>query len=146
MDILDLLAGALYSLNRAVELGFTDRPGDLKPNYRENLAKRLRRMFVGQPPQSGLWLAGMHFNSALFRVAAAYRRCQDAFKRAERRQGTPHPVLFETHDLTEIRDECNRLKHDFEGILAGRKAAVARTIKAVNELIRELQKQQNLLG
>ena len=139
LDVLDLLAGAIYSLKMAAQLGFADRAGELKPHYSENLRKRMSKMAEGRMPESGLWLAGLHFNSALFRIAAAYRRCQDAFKRAERRLGTPQPIQFETVSLNAIRNECNRLKHEFEGILSGRQAAADLAIKGLGELIRELQ-------
>jgi len=145
LDILDLLGGAIYSLNMAMQLGFTDRAGELKPNYSENLAKRMRAISAGRIPQSGLWLAGLHFNSAIFRIAAAYRRCQDAFKRRERRLGTAQPTRFETASLNRIRDECDRLKHEFEGILRGRLAVAELAITALEELIRALQARRDRL-
>jgi hypothetical protein len=139
LDILDMLAGAVYSLQMAERLGFRDRPGELKPQYKENLAKRLRRMSTRNLPSGGLWLAGLHFNSGMQRLAACYRRSQDVFKRLHRRFGSVGGGDFTTDNLERIRLEVNKIKHDEYGLLSGRQVAFAVAVGGLADLISELR-------
>jgi hypothetical protein len=139
LDILDLLAGAVYSLQMAESLGFRDRPGEFKPQYKENLVKRLKRMSKQNLPSSGLWLAGLHFNSGIQRLAACYRRSQGVFKRLHRRFQSSRGGDFATDDLERLRVEANKIKHDEYGLLSGRQVAFAVAVAGLGDLLSELR-------
>lgn len=140
LDILDLLAGAIYSLQMAERLGFRDRPGELKPQYTQNLVKRLERMSKNELATGGLWLAGLHFNSAIQRLAACYRRSQDVFKRFHRRFTSKQGPRFLSNNLDSVTTESNKIKHDEYGLIAGREVAFAMALAALGDLLSELER------
>jgi hypothetical protein len=142
LDIFDLLAGALYSLQMADRLGFRDRPGELKPQYKENLIKRLGRMGSHELPPGGLWLAGLHFNSGIQRLGACYRRLQDVFKRHHRQFRSARAEDFTTENLEHVRKESNKLKHDEYGLLAGRQVAFDVAVGGINDLLAEVKQRE----
>lgn len=142
LDIFDLLAGALYSLQMADRLGFRDRPGELKPQYKENLVKRLGRMGSNDLPTGGLWLAGLHFNSGIQRLAACYRRSQDVFKRYHRRFKSARGEDFSTENLEHVREESNKIKHDEYGLLAGRQVAFGVAVGGITDLLSEVKQRE----
>jgi hypothetical protein len=145
LDILDLLAGTLYSLQMADRLGFRDRPGELKAQYKENLLKRLGRMGRNDLPSHGLWLAGLHFNSGIQRLAACYRRLQDVFKRYHRRSTSARGADFSTDNLEHVREESNKLKHNEYGLLGGRQVAFKVAVGGIEDLLSELKQRESEL-
>jgi len=69
---LDDLLGAVYARVFAHRDGFKERRNqkqELKPPR-----TRARQLEQGQVRLSGVWMAGFHFNSALYRIAAVYHR------------------------------------------------------------------------
>jgi hypothetical protein len=142
LDIFDLLAGALYSLQMADRLGFRDRPGELKPKYKENLVKRLGRMGRHDLPSDGLWLAGLHFNSGIQRLGACYRRLQDVFKRYHRQFRSARGADFSTENLELVREESNKIKHDEYGLLAGRQVAFTVAVGGIDDLLSEVAQRE----
>jgi len=62
-DTLDYVVGALYGLERAVDLKFVDRPGESEATYRPFLAKYVGDIIEGKDVNK-IWLAGFYFNSA----------------------------------------------------------------------------------
>ena len=69
---LDDLLGAVYALVFAHRGGFKERRNqkqELKPPR-----TRARQLEQGRVRIDGVWMAGFHFNSALYRIAAVYHR------------------------------------------------------------------------
>src|SRR5690348_15911882 len=69
---LDDLVGALYALVFAHRGGFTERQNQTQEL--EPPRKRARQLERGYVRIDGVWIAGFHFNSALYRIAAVYHR------------------------------------------------------------------------
>ena len=70
---LDDFLGVLYALifAKCNNRPFTDRSGQIEV---QTVVKRAEHVANGRVRTSGRWLAGFHFNSALFRIAATYHR------------------------------------------------------------------------
>src|SRR5437016_3265642 len=69
---LDDFLGAVYALIFAKQANFADRLGrsiDIKA-----VKLRAGQLAAREVRVNGLWMAGFHFNSALFRTAAVYHR------------------------------------------------------------------------
>jgi len=69
---LDDLLGALYALVFAEQAGFVhrvDRPIEISA-----VITRAEQVSKGEVRVDGKWIAGFHFNSALYRISATYHR------------------------------------------------------------------------
>ncbi len=73
MATLDDFLGVLYALifAKCNNRPFKDRNGPIEV---QTIVKRPEHVAKGRVRTSGNWLAGFHFNSALFRIAATYHR------------------------------------------------------------------------
>ena len=69
---LDDFLGAIYALIFAKQCDFKDRVAI--PIELDKVVKRAEQLAAGDVRTDGKWMAGFHFNSALFRMAAAYHR------------------------------------------------------------------------
>jgi hypothetical protein len=78
--VLDYLAGAVHALHRALQLEFKNRQKPLALTYWKSGGprKHLSALATGQGRDSGPWLAGFYFNSALARIAAVRTRGSEA--------------------------------------------------------------------
>src|SRR5678815_1814452 len=71
-DTLDLFLGVLYALALAKMEGFVDRTKS--STQATAITRRAAVVAAGRIRLDGKWMAGFHFNSALFRIAAVYHR------------------------------------------------------------------------
>ena len=75
VSVLDDLLGAVYALIAARQENFHGKMGksELSP-----IVNRAKLIAAGKPKNSGNWLAGFHFNSAMFRISAVFDRLPKA--------------------------------------------------------------------
>jgi hypothetical protein len=105
---LGFFLGAIYSLKKAIELGYMDETG---LQYNEDYPEMCKKIAIKLSTEEDdlkeeneiQWLAGYYFNSALMRTAAIADR------------------LELKKEYPDIYKEVNRLKHDEEGILSGKR-------------------------
>ncbi len=132
---LDDLLGAIYALISAVENGFKGKSGtsqfDPAPTRAEQLAMGLVR-------DEGNWMAGFHFNNAMFRISAMLDRLPTALAGSHAQAANTYNAkqgkAWHNENAHKIRDEVNTVKHK-GGLWAGRKADIATAMSALNELI-----------
>src|SRR4051812_6052825 len=72
LSILDFFLGALHELVRADLYGFQYKPNQ-QPHL-QHIRDRTAEMSKGRWRRDGRWMAGLHFNSALVRLAAVHDR------------------------------------------------------------------------
>jgi hypothetical protein len=141
---LDDFLGAVYALifARHNEPPFQDRSGPIEVPV---ILKRAENVAACTIRTSGTWLAGFHFNSALFRIAAAYHRGLKVVSG----KGTSKRVLkgdllkivepafpsWRHEKLEHIYREVNDLKHQASGLSHTRKVTWAQPKAGVEELI-----------
>ena len=68
---LDDFLGAIYALVAAHEHGFRGKPGESEFGP---IVDRSKQLTQGDVKSFGNWMAGFHFNSALFRISAVFDR------------------------------------------------------------------------
>jgi hypothetical protein len=146
-DTLDLFLGVLYALALAKMEGFADRTNS--STQVTAITTRAADVAAGRIRLDGKWMAGFHFNSALFRVAAVYHRFlkivvdnpdtretvdvlrPKAAKRYARWTGHP----WSRTNADEIHGEVTRLKHKPSATLNQRRAKFAQAFDASEELL-----------
>jgi hypothetical protein len=151
---LDDFLGAVYALTLAKYLNFTDRPPGTSPEA-DKVQIRAEQVANGRLRLDGQWMAGFHFNSALLRTSAVYHRILRVLTKDHRRDAsagelrqklqtdalyatwTGHPWAFT--NLQQVHTEVNKLKHDGDGLGAGRDARYAQALDAVDELLNLLE-------
>lgn len=153
---LDDFLGAVHALimashNNPPFKDRTDQPIEIKPLLdRANGIAHDHRIRL-----SGAWMAGYHFNSAIFRIAAVYNRSlkvitgQTDIKGGIGNRDDSRSLVSEAkkaykgwtdddwHDDNsgEIYNEVNGLKHDAKGIYERRAVTISQSIAAVEELL-----------
>jgi len=145
VDCADDFLGALYGLAFAKRGGYVDRTD--KPKEFAAVKKRARELSLGAVRTHGPWMAGFHFNSALFRLAASYHRflklvtgksngyvpdlepCAKALYK--KRTGSE----WQNFSLNKIHDQVNHLKHAPDGTYLRRKVLLCQAMSAVQELL-----------
>jgi len=120
---------------------FQDRTGPIEV---QTVVKRAGDVAKGRVRTSGRWLAGFHFNSALFRIAATYHRGLKVVSGKETSglwKGQLLPIVepafprWQHKELDKIHDEVNQLKHDGEGLFEARSVTRKQAELAVEELL-----------
>lgn len=132
---LDELLGAVYALVSAIEKDFK---GKLGPSEFQPVFIRAQHLANGQVRKDGNWMAGFHFNSAIFRISAVLDRLPKALgghTGAARRYQRKTGKSWQNKEAHEIREEVNRLKHKASGIFAKRRSALTAAITAVAQLL-----------
>jgi hypothetical protein len=132
---LDDLLGAVYSLVSAIEKDFK---GKLGPSEFEPVFTRAKHLASGQVRKDGNWMAGFHFNNAMFRISALLDRLPKALggrATAESRYQKKTGKAWENKEAHEIRKEVNRLKHKASGVFGKRRSALKAAITAVEQLL-----------
>jgi hypothetical protein len=120
---LDDFLGAIYALvlSQCNVHPFVKRSGPIEI---DTVIKRAEDIASGTLRTSGNWMAGFHFNGALFRIAASYHRGLKVVSRKETsremRGGLLPSVLaafpeWKNQNLDDVYDEVNDLKHAAEG-------------------------------
>ena len=143
ISTLDDFLGVLYALifARHNRPPFEDRCGPIEVPV---VLKRAENAAAGTIRTSGKWLAGFHFNSALFRIAATYHRGLKVV--SENQTGRPNRVDllkkvesdfpdWQHKNLDRIYDEVNDLKHSAEGLFNSRSVSASEAKAAVAELL-----------
>jgi hypothetical protein len=122
LSLLGTLLGALYGLQRAVELDFLDRTGSALPtDYTAELSDVARQIARGKVAESQ-WLAGFYFNSAIHRLAALNERL------------TKYVFGSKKDVCADLRKENNKFKHEIEGLISGREIDIPKAVSAVTKL------------
>jgi hypothetical protein len=142
---LDDLLGAIYALIFARKLGFTDRTD--RPTERGPVAKRAEQLATGTVRVDGKWMAGFHFNSALFRIAAVSHRvlqivaqCDNGLPKLCEEAGRLHQKWIPGRnwsgaEIQRVNTEVNKLKHRRKGLLQRRRVSYEDGLTAVDELL-----------
>lgn len=139
---LDDFLGAVYALILAKELGFEDRT-----NHRidiDAVRTRAGQIAIGEIRRVGKWMAGFHFNSALFRAAAVYHRmlkivvgkpAEREFVRELRQKATSRYPAWSSRYIHAVHEEVNDLKHTKRGLHDSRKVRYEEAVAGVGELL-----------
>lgn len=143
---LDDFLGAVYALIFAKEANFTDRPD--RSIEIAAVEKRAEQLARGQVRTDGKWIAGFHFNSALFRTSAAYHRILQTVTAKQGDVGTLRPIAekiyhqlkgsdWRNDNIRAVHGQVTDLKHTPQGTFSGRrkKAGYLNAISAVSELL-----------
>ena len=141
---LDDFLGAVYALILAKHGGFTDRLS--RPIEIAAVEKRAEQIAAGKVRTDGNWMAGFHFNSALFRTAAVYHRVlkivvgRVAYVHALRGEARELYRQWNHNDWTSdkldmVHSQVNDLKHTPRGIHDQRTVAYRDAVTAVGELL-----------
>ena len=150
-DTLDLFLGALYALALAKLGGFVDRTkGSTQVTA---ITTRAADVAAGRIRLDGKWMAGFHFNSALFRIAAVYHRLLkivvdnpktgetvDVLRpRADQlyREWTRHQWSRTKADW--VHGEVTGLKHQPNASLNRRRAKFEHAVDGVEELLKLIE-------
>ena len=145
--------GATYALARAKELGYTDR--GLHDNWKDRVKEaRLLASNLHSPKRNRLekdnkWLAGFHFNNALFRTDVGFERVTrhialDATKKDDRKTlsdkarkaGLARDLII---PWKRLRDEVNDMKHHNAELFKKDRMSYQEAIEALDRLIRAIQ-------
>ncbi len=132
---LDDLLGAVYALVSAVEKDFKGKPG---PSDFGAVVTRAQQLADGEVRKDGNWMAGFHFNSALFRISAVFDRLPKSFgghalarSRYQKKKGK----AWDDASAHAVRLEVNRLKHKASGVFGKRRKAFDEAKLAVEQLL-----------
>jgi hypothetical protein len=134
--VLDDLLGAVYAAISSLEEGFVGKAGEseLSPPL-----DRAKQVAGGVIKTHGNWMAGFHFNSAMFRVSAVFDRMPKALASSHASAAAQYKAKTGTDwvntDAHLIRDEVNKVKHDAEGVFKKREQAMSALMKALDELL-----------
>ena len=137
---LDDFLGAIYALTCAKKKHFQDRPGH--PIKIKPVAQRAARIAAGDVKTDGLWIAGFYFNNALFRTAAVYHRVLKVVAvPAKGDVPTLQTEALSRHAdwnsirLHKVHSQVNELKHEPQGVYAGRLVSYADALGAACDLL-----------
>lgn len=143
---LDDLLGAVYALIFAKEGGYTHRPD--RPIDIAVVEKRAEQVAAGQVRTDGKWMAGFHFNSALFRMSAVYHRMLKTVTAKNGDVGALRALAEEIYrqlkgvdwhndNIRAIHGQVTTLKHTPEGIFSARReqAGYENALSAMSELL-----------
>lgn len=145
---LDDLLGSIYSLILAAHHGFEDRlTRQIEPPV---IKIRAEQVMQGNLRLEGKWIAGWHFNSALFRVAAVYHRLlkvltgrtgnrPDLQREAERLYRSWTSSSWSNGNVEAVYKQVNTLKHDSAGVYHARDVTFAQGVSAVSEVLALLE-------
>lgn len=144
---LDDFLGAIYALIFAQLEGFADRIG--VPIEADKILRRAEQTAVGTVRTDGQWMAGFHFNSGLFRIAAAYHRAlKVVLGEPQSREFAPalqpraaklylswNSRGWKSGRNEDVYKEVNHLKHTPKGVYEGRTVRFKHAVEAAEELL-----------
>lgn len=131
---IDDLLGAVYALVSAVENEFKGKTG---VSDFEAVVTRAAQLAQGQVRHEGNWMAGFHFNSAIFRLSAIYHRLPQSLgghKKAMKSYREKTGRDWAHDKAAAISGEVNQLKHH-QGTFTGRRQELKDATAAVEQLI-----------
>lgn len=133
---LDDLLGAVYALISAREEGFKGKTG---ASEFDKTLDRANDVAKGEVWTDGNWMAGFHFNSALFRISAVFDRLPKAVACCNLTAGNAYQKkmrrTWTKTNVHAIREQVNILKHTAGGTYKGRRANLETALSAVAELL-----------
>lgn len=143
---LDDFLGALFALLFAKQGHFVDRTK--QPIEVGAIIRRTEQLTTGRINRAGPWMAGFHFNSAMFRIAATYHRVLKVVTgdpETGDRVATLRPTAEELYlkwtkrawsrvDLDKVLGQVNKLKHS-QGVFYRRTVKYSEALNSVNELL-----------
>lgn len=135
---LDDLLGAVYALIWAHERGFRGKAG--RSEF-EPVLTRATDLANGDMRETGNWMAGFHFNNAMFRISAIFDRLPKALAGDSNRAAAEYlkrrGSAWVNTDAHAIRTQVNDLKHEPHGTYVGRKpdADMPTALAAVNQML-----------
>lgn len=146
---LDDMLGVIYSLILARHFGFKDRPVGSAIDVGV-IAARAHDVANGKVRLDGKWMAGFHFNSALFRLSATYHRVMKVIAGREGPIGKLLPEAqlqyrnakhsnWQNSNIRTVHEEVNVLKHESSGVYSGRTVSFREAEAALGELIELLE-------
>ncbi len=144
---LDDFLGALFALLFARQGGFVDRTSHAVEVAA--IVRRAGQLTKGSIKADGPWMAGFHFNSAVFRLAAAYHRVLKVVTgnpdTGERVDALCKPaetlylkwtgVAWSHDELDKVLGQVNKLKHSPKGVFFKRSVKYPQAMAAANELL-----------
>ncbi len=138
---LDDLLGVVYALIFARQQGFVNRSSI--PIEVDKVVVRAQDVAKGRVRVDGKWMAGFHFNSAIYRLAAVYDRvlrvvvCGGEKERVGslRDKAKERYSGWNSDQLDRINEQVNTLKHRPPGVFEGRKAVYLDAMSALAELL-----------
>jgi hypothetical protein len=143
---LDDCLGAVYALIYAKQKGFRDRPN--QGIEVSAVITRAEQVAKGEVRTDGMWMAGFHFNSALFRMSSTYDRFLKIVTGKGGNVGTLRILAEELYkrwtgeswkneNIRAIHGQVTDLKHNPEGIYASRRsdAGFQNAFLAIGELL-----------
>jgi hypothetical protein len=140
---LDDFLGVVYALvfSQTNVRPFEKRSGQIEIG---TVIKRAEDVAKSALRTSGNWMAGFHFNGALFRIAASYHRGLKVVAQKETSRKWKGELLPEVEtafpkwkhqNLDEVYDEVNDLKHTPEGKFGSREVDLKGAKAAIEELL-----------
>lgn len=133
---LDDLIGAIYALVSAIEHDFKGKTGT---SERDPVVKRAQQVANGNVRTEGNWMAGFHFNNALFRISALLDRLPKALAGSHKKAANMYLAktghIWDHTNADAVRVEVNRIKHDAQGAFSSRKEGMQKALSAVTELL-----------
>jgi len=144
---LDDLLGAVYALILAKHGDFADRTN--RPIEIAAIRKRAEQIEKGEVRIDGKWMAGLHFNSALFRAGAVYHRIlkiavgrpatEDHVPQL-RREATKlyrqwRKAAWSSQHMDAVHAQVNVLKHSPRGVHDLRTVRYQDAVAGVSELL-----------
>jgi hypothetical protein len=143
---LDDFLGAVYALVYAKISDFQDRPN--LPIEVSVVAIRAEQVGKGVIRKDGKWMAGFHFNSALFRISATYHRFLKVVTGRDGNVGILRPLAeamyrqrtggdWQNKNVRAIHGQVTDLKHTAKGTFQHRRADAGfeSAVLAVGELL-----------
>lgn len=143
---LDDLLGGVYALIYAKQNDFRDRPS--LPIEIAAVTVRAEQLAKGLVRTDGKWMAGFHFNSALFRISGTYHRFLKVVVGKNGDVGALRPLAEELYrqrigadwknsNVRAIHGQVTDLKHTVGGTYEGRRvdAGFQNAVSAVGELL-----------
>jgi hypothetical protein len=154
--VLDDLLGAVYALVLALhnEPPFKDRPPGQKIEIAPLIA-RANGLAEHRIRLSGTWMAGYHFNSAIFRLSSVYNRSLKVVTGQIDKQGgignrdDPNSLIslakdiykkwtsneWKDENIGNVHDRVNELKHKTVGFYWSRNVSETEAVRALEELL-----------
>lgn len=154
--VLDDLLGAVYALVLALhnEPPFKDRPPGQKIEI-DPLIARANGLAERRIRLTGTWMAGFHFNSAIFRLSSVYNRTLkvitgqiDIRGGVGKRDNPNSPIsvakdiykkwtsdVWKDENIGNVHDRVNELKHEAVGFYWSRNVSETEAVRALEELL-----------
>lgn len=143
VDCLDLLLGGLIALAFARTYDYQHRSGPVEV---DKIVLRTEELSQGKIRAGGKWMAGFHFNGALFRLSSVYDRVLTIVAAGgdvgERRSDAITRYSCELKHAHAIHRQVNLIKHSKSGTHSGREsnADLDGAILAVEEIVALLER------